>query len=105
MQPFHYHIARLATGSSVMLDEIRTFVVLAEAGSLQRAAERLCLTPSPVTRQIQRLEATLKTRLLDRRGRPGGITREPRRVLHGGRHMLRIIPALKAARSKDAEPS
>ena len=42
-----------------MLDEIRTFVVLAESGSLQRAAERLFLTPSAVTRQIQRLEATL----------------------------------------------
>src|SRR6476620_7522124 len=67
MQPFHYHIARLATGSSVMLDEIRTFVVLAESGSLQRAAERLFLTPSAVTRQIQRLEAALNTPLLDRR--------------------------------------
>jgi DNA-binding transcriptional LysR family regulator len=38
-----------------VLDEMRTFVVLAESGSLQRAAERLFLTPSAVTRQIQRL--------------------------------------------------
>ena len=88
-----------------MLDEIRTFVVLAEAGSLQRAAERLCLTPSAVTRQIQRLEATLKTPLLDRRVKPGRITREGRAVLDGGRHMLRIMDDLKAAGSKDAEPS
>ena len=50
-----------------MLDEMRTFVVLAESGSLHRAAERLFLTPSAVTRQIQRLEAALKTSLLDRR--------------------------------------
>jgi DNA-binding transcriptional LysR family regulator len=63
-----------------MLDEIRTFVVLAETGSLQRAAERLFLTPSAVTRQIQRLEGVLKTPLLDRRVKPGRITREGRAV-------------------------
>src|SRR6478672_11664307 len=105
MQPFPYHIARLATGSSVMLDEIRTFVVLAESGSLQRAAERLCLTPSAVTRQIQRLEGALKTPLLDRRVKPGRITREGRAVLDGGRHMLRLMDDLKANGAKDAEPS
>ena len=88
-----------------MLDEIRTFVVLAESGSLQRAAERLFLTPSAVTRQVQRLEATLKTPLLDRRVKPGRITREGRAVLDGGRHMLRIMDDLKAAGSKDTEPS
>jgi DNA-binding transcriptional LysR family regulator len=88
-----------------MLDEIRTFVVLAESGSLQRAAERLFLTPSAVTRQIQRLEAALKTPLLDRRVKPGRITREGRAVLDGGRHMLRIMDDLKATGSKDAEPS
>jgi hypothetical protein len=44
MQSLQYHIARPATGSFLMLDEMRT-VVLAESGSLQRAAERLFLTP------------------------------------------------------------
>jgi DNA-binding transcriptional LysR family regulator len=88
-----------------MLDEMRTFVVLAESGSLQRAAERLFLTPSAVTRQIQRLEAALQTSLLDRRVKPGRITREGRAVLEGGRHMLRIMDDLKASASEDAEPS
>src|SRR5258708_30471246 len=90
MQSFHYHIARLATGSSGMLDEIRTFVVLAESGSLQRAAERLFLTPSAVTRQIQRLEATLKMPLLDRRVKPARITREGRAVLARRAPLLRL---------------
>jgi DNA-binding transcriptional LysR family regulator len=72
---------------------------------LQRAAERLFLTPSAVTRQIQRLEATLKTSLLDRRVKPGLITREGRAVLDGGRQMLRIMDDLKASSAKDAEPS
>jgi DNA-binding transcriptional LysR family regulator len=58
-----------------------------------------------VTRQIQRLEAALKTPLLDRRVKPGRITREGRAVLDGGRHMLRIMDDLKATGSKDAEPS
>jgi DNA-binding transcriptional LysR family regulator len=88
-----------------MLDEIRTFVVLSETGSLQRAAERLFLTPSAVTRQIQRLEAVLKTPLLDRRVKPGRITREGRAVIDGGRHMLRLMDDLKASGAKDAEPS
>jgi len=88
-----------------VLDEIRTFVVLAESGSLQRAAERLFLTPSAVTRQIQRLEATLKTPLLDRRVKPGRITREGRAVLDRGRQMLRIMDDLKASSANDAEPS
>jgi len=79
-----------------MLDEIRTFIALAESGSLQRAAERLNLTPSAVTRQVQRLEAALKTSLLDRRVKPGRITREGRAVIDGGRHMLRIMNDLKA---------
>ena len=88
-----------------MLDEMRTFVVLAESGSLLRAAERLCLTPSAVTRQIQRLEAALNTSLLDRRVKPGRITREGRAVLDGGRHMLRIMEDLKASAAQDTEPS
>jgi len=89
----------------VVLDEMRAFVVLAESGSLQRAAERLFLTPSAVTRQIQRLEAALKTPLLDRRVKPGRITREGRAVLDRGRQMLRIMDDLKASGAKDAEPS
>src|SRR5258707_5669709 len=88
-----------------MLDEIRAFVVLAESGSVQRAAERLFLTAWAVTRQIQRLEATLKMPLLDRRVKPARITREGRAAVDGGRHMLRIMDDLKATGSKDAEPS
>jgi DNA-binding transcriptional LysR family regulator len=87
-----------------MLDEMRTFVVLAESGSLQRAAERLFLTPSAVTRQIQRLEAALQTPLLDRRVKPGRITREGQAVLERGREMLRIMDDLKASGAKGAEP-
>jgi len=88
-----------------MLDEMRAFVVLAESGSLQRAAERLFLTPSAVTRQIQRLEASLNTPLLDRRVKPARITTEGRAVLERGRQMLGIMDDLKASGAQDAEPN
>ena len=88
-----------------MLDEMRAFIVLADSGSLQRASERLFLTPSAVTRQIQRLEAALNTPLLDRRVKPARITREGRAVLDRGRQMLRIMEELKESSTEDAEPS
>jgi DNA-binding transcriptional LysR family regulator len=47
----------------------------------------------------------LKTPLLDRRVKPGRITREGRAVLDGGRHMLRLMDDLKASGARDAEPS
>jgi DNA-binding transcriptional LysR family regulator len=87
-----------------VLDEIRTFVVLAEAGSLHRAARRLYLTPSAVTRQIQRLEAALKTPLLDRSSKPAALTPTGRSVLEQGRELLRSYEELRALASPDAEP-
>ncbi|HYK09207.1 MAG TPA: LysR family transcriptional regulator [Gemmatimonadales bacterium] len=87
-----------------MLDEMRTFVVLAESGSLQRAAERLFRTPSAVTRQLQRLEAELGAELLDRSTKPPRLNALGSRVLEGARDMLRRTEALKALASPDAEP-
>jgi DNA-binding transcriptional LysR family regulator len=88
-----------------MLDEIRSFVVLAECGSLRRASERLFLTPSALTRQIQRLERELGTPLLDRGVKPARITRAGRAVLDRGQHVLRVMDDLKAIASPNAEPA
>jgi DNA-binding transcriptional LysR family regulator len=88
-----------------MLDEIRSFIVLAESGSLRRASERLFLTPSALTRQIQRLEHSLGTPLLDRRVKPARITLAGRAVLDRGRHVLRVMDDLKATVSPNAEPT
>jgi len=88
-----------------MLDEIRSFVMLAESGSLRRASERLFVTPSALTRQIQRLEHALGTPLLDRSVKPARITRAGRAVLDRGRHVLRGMDDLKAAASPTAEPT
>jgi DNA-binding transcriptional LysR family regulator len=48
------------------LDEIRTFVEVAESGGFGRAAKRLGVSKSIVSRRIARLEADLGTRLLSR---------------------------------------
>lgn len=52
---------------------MRTFVLFAEEGSIQRVAERLPLTQPAVTRQIQRLEQILGFELLDRRLKPPAL--------------------------------
>jgi DNA-binding transcriptional LysR family regulator len=87
-----------------MLDELRTFVAFADAGSLHKAAGRLFLTPSAVTRQIQRLEAGLGAALLDRRLKPARLTAAGRAVLERSRELLRSVDDLKAVASPEAEP-
>ncbi|MBX5461468.1 MAG: LysR family transcriptional regulator [Steroidobacteraceae bacterium] len=57
-----------------MLDEIRTFVLLAEEGAIHRVAARVRLTQPAVSRQIQRLEQALGVELLDRRQKPPRLT-------------------------------
>ncbi len=48
------------------LDEIRTFVEVVESGGFGRAAKRLGVSKSIVSRRIARLEADLGTRLVSR---------------------------------------
>ncbi|WP_170181797.1 LysR family transcriptional regulator [Phreatobacter stygius] len=87
-----------------MLDEMRSFVLLAETGSIQMTAERLPLTQSAVTRQIQRLETELGTILLDRRVKPPRLTPAGIEALERCRAILGAIGALKASTAATAEP-
>jgi len=54
----HHHLA--------VLEKLRLFLVILEEGSLRRAAERLHLSQSAITRQIQSLEHDLGGRVLER---------------------------------------
>jgi DNA-binding transcriptional LysR family regulator len=87
-----------------MLEDIRALVELANAGSVVKAADQLFLTPSAVTRKLQRLEAALRVALLDRSVKPPRLTPLGRRVLDQGRDVLRRVEELKASASADAEP-
>lgn len=53
------------------LDVLRAFVLIVETGSLNRAAERLRVAQSTLTRQVQALESELGGRLLERTA--GGV--------------------------------
>ncbi len=86
-----------------MLDEMRTFVLLAEEGSLQKVAERLPLTQPAVTRQIQRLEQTLGGELLDRRVKPPRLTPLGVEALARSRRLLAAFDDMKGL-AKRAEP-
>lgn len=58
----------------VDFDGIQAFVVVAEFGSFQKAADFLHLTQTALTRRIQKLESLLGVRLLDRTTRSVGLT-------------------------------
>ena len=49
-----------------MLEKIRLFLVVLEEGSLRRAADRLRISQSAITRQMQSLELDLGGRVLER---------------------------------------
>jgi DNA-binding transcriptional LysR family regulator len=49
-----------------MLEQIRSFLTVVEEGSLHRAAARLHMSPSALSRQMQALEQELGGRLLER---------------------------------------
>jgi Transcriptional regulator len=87
-----------------MIDDINALVQFAQAGSIVRAAARLHRTPSAVTRQIQRLEAALGSKLLDRLVKPPRLTPLGVRVVEHSRKVLGDLEHLKSLAAPDAEP-
>ena len=87
-----------------MLDDLRALVEVAQAGSIAGAADRLFRTPSAITRQVQRLEATLGAELLDRSVKPPRLNALGSRVLEQARDLLQRTEALKSLTSSNAEP-
>lgn len=87
------------------LSEIKTFVAVAEAGSVNRAALALHLSQPAVTRQVQRLEAALGVQLLDRRAKPATLTPAGQTALERCRSILKAIEELRAATAPGEDPS
>jgi len=78
------------------IEDVRTFVVVAEAGSVSRAAAELHLTQPAVTRRLQRLEGAVGAPLLDRRRRPASLTPVGRDALERCRRLLCMAGELRA---------
>ena len=85
---------------SLTLDQLRTFVAVAEAGSFRAAAARLSRVQSAVSHAIANLEAELGVALFDRSGHRPVLTVEGRALLEDARAILLRVDRLKA-RSRD----
>lgn len=79
--------------------ELEALVAVAETGSMERAASDLRLTPSALTRRIQRLEVELDVVLLDRHFKPTKLTQAGFEVLEKSRAILLSLSDLKAPKS------
>ena len=69
---------------------LRSFVAVADAGGVTRAAGILNLTQSAVSMQLKRLEESLNLALLDRSARTIGLTPAGEQLLGYARNMLKI---------------
>jgi LysR family nitrogen assimilation transcriptional regulator len=79
----------------VELRQIRYFLHVAEDGSFSKAATRLAVAQSALSRQISLLEQELGQRLLDRNGRGAVPTEAGRRMLD---HCHTILQQVESAR-------
>ena len=88
----------------MQFDDVRTFVAVAEARSVSRAARDLHLTQPAVTRRVQRLESSLGVTLCDRRRRPFTLTPAGRAALERCRRVLRAVRDVQSAVAHDGSP-
>lgn len=72
------------------ITSLRSFVAIADAGGVTRAAGFLNLTQSAVSMQIKRLEDLLNIELLDRSARKVGLTAAGEQLLGYARQMLAL---------------
>ena len=89
------------------LDLLRSFFAISEFGSLSRAAEQLHVSQSPLTRQVQALEAEIGGRLLERGHRGAALTAAGHALLEGMRPVVAkadevVSDARKLARGQSA---
>jgi DNA-binding transcriptional LysR family regulator len=77
------------------LHQLRTFVAIADAGGVARAAARVNLSQPAVTRQIQVLEAELGVALFDRIGRRVRLTSEGEDLLLRSRRLVADADSLR----------
>jgi len=76
------------------LRRLRTFVTVAEQGSVSKAALRLRISQPGLSRQIQELQQELGLRLFERVGRRLVLTAEGQQLLGSCRHLLGQADAL-----------
>ena len=79
------------------LDQLRTFVAIAEYGSFTRAAEMVQKTQSAVSMQMRRLEERIGRPIFMREGRLSRLTEEGEKLLHYARRLVQLNDETLAA--------
>lgn len=72
------------------LDQLTTFVSIADTGSFTRAAEEVHRTQSAVSMQMRKLEERIGRQLFQKDGRTNRLTEEGERLLAYARRLLRL---------------
>jgi DNA-binding transcriptional LysR family regulator len=96
------HITEIDMSRNLDLTTLRSFVAVAEAGGVTRAAGFLHLTQSAVSMQLKRLEEALGVPLLDRSSRSVAMTAEGEQLLGYARRMLALNDEALARLTTDA---
>ncbi|HEV7319540.1 MAG TPA: LysR family transcriptional regulator [Ensifer sp.] len=81
---------------ALTLDQMRTFVTVAESGSFRAGAGKLSRVQSAVSHAIANLEAELGVLLFDRSGHRPVLTPEGRALLSNARDILLRVDAMRA---------
>ena len=79
------------------LDQLKTFVAIAETGSFTRAADLVFKTQSAVSMQMRRLEERIGKPIFARDGRMSRLTEDGERLLSYARRMVRLSEETMAA--------
>lgn len=79
------------------LDQLQTFIAIADSGSFTRAAETIFKTQSAVSMQMRRLEERINKPLFERDGRNNRLTEDGQKLLIYARRMLRLNQEAMAA--------
>jgi DNA-binding transcriptional LysR family regulator len=72
------------------IDQLRTFIAIAESGSFTRAAEVVNKTQSAVSMQMKRLEERLNRSIFARDGRASKLTEDGQRLLDYARRIVKL---------------
>jgi len=82
------------------VDQLRTFIAIAETGSFTRAADIVHKTQSAVSMQMKRLEERLDRAIFARDGRASKLTEDGERLLDYARRIVKLNVEALAAFSK-----
>lgn len=83
------------------IDQLRTFIAIAETGSFTRAADVVHKTQSAVSMQMKRLEERLGKDVFARDGRASRLTEDGERLLDYARRMLKLNNEAVASFNKE----